>query len=89
MCDCGCGAACNDHCWNTSQWEDPWEEDMRGELAYFDEDVGGEEEEGSLEESDQFLCDLSQDGDALKSAGWGTDEDYHLEEQYEGYWEDQ
>jgi|LauGreDrversion4_2_1035121.scaffolds.fasta_scaffold140139_2 hypothetical protein len=28
------------------------------------------------EPSDGFLSDAEADGDALKSAGWGTDEDY-------------
>jgi hypothetical protein len=28
------------------------------------------------EPSDGFLTDAEADGDALKSAGWGTDEDY-------------
>ena len=28
------------------------------------------------EPSDGFLSDADADGDALKSAGWGTDEDY-------------
>ena len=23
MCDCGCGASCNDHCWKESDWKNP------------------------------------------------------------------
>ena len=35
-----------------------------------------ENEERADDEHDGFLSDAEADGDALASAGWGTDEDY-------------
>jgi len=52
------------------------------------------EREADAEERDLFRSDAEADGDALASAGFGTDEDYQpaqpAEDAYlDSYWEDQ
>lgn len=52
------------------------------------------EREADAEERDLFRTDAEADGDALASAGFGTDEDYQpaqpAEDAYlDSYWEDQ
>lgn len=52
---------------------DPEPEDLDCEEESEEEES---EEEGYDEEWDGFRSDAEADGDALASAGWGTDEDY-------------
>ena len=48
-------------------------------------------EQDASEPSDGFRTDAEADADALASAGWGSDEDYHVAEDagLDGYWESQ
>ena len=52
--------------------EPPYDYD---DLAY-DEDTGSPIDTDRMERESRWMDDLSDDGDALASAGFGTDEDY-------------
>ncbi len=42
-----------------------------------DDAMAGVPDEDENVEQDQFMSDAEADGDALASAGWGTNEDYN------------
>jgi hypothetical protein len=81
VCTCGARLPVNnrysicDSCLRAGDDEDYGEPD-----EYVDEDYD--------DEPDQFRDDVDADADVLRSAGYGTDEDYGGYEDYGDYWGD-